>query len=58
MWIAEAEPEQVAELFHSYQHAPGICDSLQCTNFAEGAPAVADLPSRVPNPITIAMSFG
>ena len=25
MWIAEAEPEQAAELFHSYQNALRIC---------------------------------
>jgi len=25
MWIREAAPEQVTELFHNYQHALGIC---------------------------------
>jgi hypothetical protein len=25
MWIREASPEQLAELFHSYERALGIC---------------------------------
>jgi len=40
MWIKEAEPAQVAELFHNYQNAFGVCGKgSECGSLRESGEA-------------------